>query len=76
MIVAIAAAASSAVRSSWRASFSSSGGNTCASQVQEVAQEVPAFVGQHRLGMELHAVHRLARVAQAHDRVVVLRCAR
>ena len=29
-----------------------------ASQLQEVAQDPPAFVGQDRLGMELHAVHR------------------
>ena len=40
-------------------------------QLQEIAQELPAFARQHRLGMKLHAVHRERAVAQAHDRAVL-----
>ena len=35
-----------------------------------------AGVGQHRLGMELHAVHRVGDVAHAHDGAVVFRVGR
>src|SRR2546422_4865535 len=37
----------------------------------KVAQDFLAFLGQHRLGMELHAVGRVPDVAQSHDHSVV-----
>ena len=62
MTSAIAAAASSLVRSSWRVSFSISAGNMAQSSrpLEEVAQDPPALAGQDRLGMKLHAVDRPA----------------
>src|SRR3954467_11676772 len=81
MISAIAAAASSAVRSSWRVSFSSSSVNIItvrlipdtAGTTEKIAQYRLALARENRLGMELHAVHRPRAMPQAHDGGVLAR---
>ena len=56
MISSIAAAASSPVRSCAALQLFDQRGKHL--QLQEIAQQLPALAGQHRLGVELHAVDR------------------
>src|SRR5665213_1632289 len=77
MISAMAAAASSLVRSSRRVSLSISAANTSVRPpFEEVPQDAVAFAGQNRLGMKLHAVHRKIPMPKPHDRAVFLRARR
>ncbi len=42
-----------------------------ARDVEEIPQDAMAVLGGDRFGMELHAVHRVGLVAQAHDDAVL-----
>src|SRR5262252_9368430 len=74
---AMAAAASSLVRSSWRVSFSMRPANMTGPSVrlsvEEVAKDPMSFARQNGLGMELHAVHRQMTMTQPHDCAVFFR---
>src|SRR5262245_54276298 len=39
-------------------------------ELQEIPEQLPAFAGQHGLGMKLDAVHRKGSVPDTHDRAV------
>src|SRR5487761_433234 len=41
---------------------------------EEIRQDLLAFLGEHRLGVELHPIGRLLRVSQPHNRVVRCPC--
>src|SRR3954462_6936841 len=69
----MAPAASACVRSWRRCSFSINEANT-SSELQEIPQQLASFARQHGFGVELHAVHRIGAVPDAHDRAVLGLC--
>src|SRR5262245_61108411 len=76
MTSAIAAAASSLVRSSWRVSCSISPAIMSGLPLEEVAEDAVAFSRQNRLRMKLDAVHGPLAMPEAHDHLVVARACR